>query len=420
MRPRAAVAYRAVVGSLAIRPRDLRVPGDVLIALGVGVVQIVGTGLAARHQPDAEPLDAAAYALLAAGSACLAVRQRWPVLVLAAAFAATFGYEWLGYPGGPVWISLIVALFTVVASGRRVAAYTALAAGYVLGVWIEPVAHDKPGPSLVQALGLAAWLLALAAASEVVRYRRQLREAARRQAVEVRRGELEATRRRASEERLDIARELHDVLAHGISMINVQAGVALELMDEQPEQARTALATIKRASKDALVEVQAVLGALRQSGEPAATAPTPSIANLDRLLSGARSAGLQVHARVMGEPRALPVGVDLAAYRILQESLTNVVRHAGASSYRILQESLTNVVRHAGASSVTVEVTHGAQELTVEVVDDGKSGSSNGSGSGIAGMRERAIALGGELDAGRRLGGGFRVRARLPLPGGAP
>ncbi len=155
-------------------------PGDVLIALGVGVVQIVGTGLAARHQPDAEPLDAAAYALLAAGSACLAVRQRWPVLVLAAAFAATFGYEWLGYPGGPVWISLIVALFTVVASGRRVAAYTALAAGYVLGVWLEPAAHDKPGPSLVQALGLAAWLLALAAASEVVRYRRQLREAARR------------------------------------------------------------------------------------------------------------------------------------------------------------------------------------------------------------------------------------------------
>ncbi len=183
-------------------------------------------------------------------------------------------------------------------------------------------------------------------------------------------------------------------------MINVQAGVALELMDEQPEQARTALATIKQASKDALVEVQAVLGALRQSGEPAATAPTPSIANLDRLLSGARSAGLQVHARVMGEPRALPVGVDLAAYRILQESLTNVVRHAGASS-------------------VTVEVTYGAQELTVEVVDDGKSGSSNGSGSGIAGMRERAIALGGELDAGRRLGGGFRVHAVLPLPGSA-
>ncbi len=407
MRPRAAVAYRAVVGSLAIRPRDLRVPGDVLIALGVGVVQIVGTGLAARHQPDAEPLDAAAYALLAAGSACLAVRQRWPVLVLAAAFAATFGYEWLGYPGGPVWISLIVALFTVVASGRRVAAYTALAAGYVLGVWLEPAAHDKPGPSLVQALGLAAWLLALAAASEVVRYRRQLREAARRQAVEVRRGELEATRRRASEERLDIARELHDVLAHGISMINVQAGVALELMDEQPEQARTALATIKQASKDALVEVQdalvevqAVLGALRQSGEPAATAPTPSIANLDRLLSGARSAGLQVQDRVMGEPRVLPVGVDLAAYRILQESLTNVVRHADASA-------------------VTVAVTYGAHELTVEVVDDGKSSSPNGNGSGIAGMRERAIALGGELDAGRRLGGGFRVRARLPLPGGA-
>ena len=374
-------------------------PGDVLIALAAGAVQVAGTVLAARHQPEADPLDAAAYALLLAGPACLLLRRRWPVPVLAAVFAATFGYSWPDYPGGPIWISLIVAFFTVVASGRRVAAYASLAAGYVWGVWLEPVAKDKPGPGLAQALALAAWLLALAAASEVIRYRRQLRDAANRQAVEARRGELEATRRRASEERLDIARELHDVLAHGISMINVQAGVALELMDEQPEQARTALATIKQASKDALVEVQAVLGALRQSGEAAATAPTPSIANLDRLLAGARSAGLQVQAEVVGEPRVLPVGIDLAAYRILQESLTNVVRHAGASA-------------------VSVAVSYGAHELTVEVLDDGRSGSSNGNGSGIAGMRERAVALGGELDAGRRLAGGFRVRARLPLPGG--
>ncbi len=212
-----------------------------------------------------------------------------------------------------------------------------------------------------------------------------------------------AAGRRASEERLDIARELHDVLAHSISMINVQAGVALELMEQRPEQARTALTTIKQASRDALVEVQAVLGALRQAGEPAATAPTPGMANLDRLVSGARAAGLRVEVHVDGEPRPVPVGTDLAAYRILQESLTNVVRHAGATA-------------------VTVTVGYRLRELTLEVADDGRTeanGHGPGSGSGIAGMRERAEALGGELDTGRRLGYGFRVLARLPLPDGA-
>ena len=151
---------------------------------------------------------------------------------------------------------------------------------------LDPLVHHRPGPGSLRRSGVAAWLLALAAGGEILRYRSALRAAARQQEIETRHSELEAARRRASDERLDIARELHDVLAHSISMINVQAGVALELIDEQPERARTSLATIKQASKDALVEVQAVLGALRQAGETAATAPAPSIADLDRLLSG--------------------------------------------------------------------------------------------------------------------------------------
>ena len=382
------------------------VASDVLLVLGVAVVQVVGTVFASHHQHETDPLDPIGYVLLAAGPAGLILRRRWPVLALAVTYAATFGYLLLDYPAGPIWLALIIAFVTVVARGRRLAAYSSLAIGFAFSVALDPLVRHRPGPGIVQALGVAAWLLALAAGGEILRYRSALRAAARQQEIETRHSELEAARRRASDERLDIARELHDVLAHSISMINVQAGVALELIDEQPERARTSLATIKQASKDALVEVQAVLGALRQAGETAATTPAPSIADLDRLLSGARSAGLQVRARVEGETRALPVGTDLAAFRILQESLTNVVRHAGATT-------------------VTVTLTYRPDELAVEVVDDGRAvpangarASTNGSngGSGIAGMRERAVALGGEVDAGRRLDGGFQVVARLPLP----
>jgi signal transduction histidine kinase len=394
------VAYRAGVMSTRWQAAQLwvRAHPDLLLALGAAVVSVVGTTLAARHQHPDRDLDALGYLLLLAGAASLLGRRRWPQLVLAASFAATFAYLWLGYPGGPVWLPLIIAVGTAVVRGYRVAAYTTLVLGFIAATWIDSAIRDDAGPSIAGLLGIAAWLLTLAAISELIRYRGALRRAARQQALEARRTELESARRRASEERLDIARELHDVLAHSISMINVQAGVALELIDERPEQARASLATIKQASKDALVEVQAVLGALRQAGERVATAPAPSVADLDRLVSGARAAGLDVHVRTEGQPRTLPTGTDLAAYRILQESLTNVVRHADATT-------------------VTVAVGYLADQLTLEIVDDGRpSGAPSGlGGSGIAGMRERAEALGGELHADRMLTGGFRVRARLPL-----
>lgn len=374
---------------------------DLLLALAAALISVVGGTFAARHQHPDRTLDAWGYLLLLAGPACLIVRRRWPAAVLAAVFAATFGYIWLGYPQGPVWLPLIVAFGGAVLMGKRLAAYTALVAGFVATTWVSSLFRaDEKGPTLIGLLGIGAWLLTLAAISELVRYRGELRRAARREELEAQRTRDESARRRASEERLDIARELHDVLAHSISMINVQAGVALELMDERPEQARASLATIKQASKDALVEVQAVLGALRQAGEHAATAPAPSIADLDRLVSGARAAGLEVHVHTDGSPRGLPAGTDLAAYRILQESLTNVVRHADATA-------------------VTVTVDYGLDQLTVEVTDNGRArpapaGLGSG-GNGIAGMRERAEALGGELSAGRAFTGGFRVRARLPL-----
>jgi signal transduction histidine kinase len=372
---------------------------DALLAAGVAVVTVAGTALAARHQHAHRDLDVGGFLLLFAAAACLLGRQRWPEAVLAGTFAATFGYLLLGYPGGPLWLPLIVAFGSALMLGRRVAAYIVLLAGFVAATWLDSAVRGRPGPGIATVLGLAAWLLVLAVVSELIRYRGELRRAARRQEAEARRTELESARRRASEERLDIARELHDVLAHSISMINVQAGVALELIDKRPEQARESLTTIKQASRDALVEVQAVLGALRQSGEHAATAPAPSLAELDRLVSGARAAGLDVRLRLSGDARPLPAGTDLAAFRILQESLTNVVRHADATT-------------------VHVSVSYGPRELTLEVTDDGSGrGAARDGGSGIAGMRERAAALGGELSTGRGFAGGFRVRARLPLDG---
>jgi signal transduction histidine kinase len=222
--------------------------------------------------------------------------------------------------------------------------------------------------------------------------------------LEAARTRAEEDRRRAGEERLRIARELHDVLAHNISLINVQAGVALHLMDEQPGQSRTALVAIKQASNDALRELRSVLDILRQ-GSDAPRSPTSGLDSLDGLVANAAAAGLEVRSRVEGTPRPLPAGVDLAAFRIVQEALTNVTRHAGRPA------------------TATVLVAYGDHDLTVQVDDDGEGvdrAHPNGGGNGIRGMRERAATLGGELTAGPRPGGGFRVSAQLPLDGARP
>jgi signal transduction histidine kinase len=215
----------------------------------------------------------------------------------------------------------------------------------------------------------------------------------------------EEARRRAGEERMRIARELHDVLAHNISLINVQAGVALHLMDEQPGQSRSALQAIRQASNDALGELRSVLDVLRQGDEAPPRSPASGLAHLDSLVAGAGATGLAVRTEVEGTPRPLPAGTDLAAYRIVQESLTNVTRHAGPAS-------------------ATVLVRYGQDNLTVQVDDDGKgpeppsaADASLRPGRGLVGMRERVAALGGELTTGPRPGGGFRVLARLPVDG---
>lgn len=355
-----------------------------------------GSAFAAQGQPDREPLDAFARVLLLAGPALLLLRNRWPVVSVFGVSAVTLVYFGAGYPYGPVLLTLAVAAFAAVVSGHRRAAWWAIGGfwvGHVLiGHWLYhylPPGKDDATP-WGQDLLIAAWAVAILAACELVRVRREVwaREREERAAAE---------KRRADEERLRIARELHDVLAHSISVINVQAGVGLALLDTNPEQARTALTTIKAASKEALGEVRQVLDTLRTPGD-APRAPAPGLDRLPELVEQAASAGLGVEVVTEGERAALPPGTDLAAFRIVQEALTNVVRHSGSRTAR-------------------VRIAYAPGRLGLRIDDEGPATASDagGGGNGLVGMRERAAALGGTIEAGPRPDGGFRVLADLPV-----
>jgi signal transduction histidine kinase len=210
--------------------------------------------------------------------------------------------------------------------------------------------------------------------------------------------------RAVSEERLRIARELHDVVASSFSTISVQAGVAVHVLEEQPDQAAEALKAIKSASKEALGELRTILGMLRTVEGDGARPSAPGLGELDGLAARTTAAGVTTRVRIEGRPRPLPAVVDLTAFRIVQESLCNVLRHAGPAS-------------------AVVTISYQRDRLTIEIEDDGRGAAcsnrepSEGSGNGIAGMQERALALGGEFEVSSRPEGGFRVRARLPVLG---
>ena len=354
-----------------------------------------------RETPDpaaaaARAMDALGYGLLVLGPLAMGFRRVWRAPAFVGVFAADCVYFAVGYPAGPAFVSLIVSFFVAVQNGPRLLAWALCPVSYTLAVWSAPIFGRGDGPGIDGIIPFA-WPLAVLILAEVVRLARERIVQNQEARAEAERRRHEETRRRASEERLRIAQELHDVLAHNISMINVQASTALHLLDDQPERARPSLSAIKDASKEALGELRSALDVLRQSGERAPRAPTTGLDQLDALVDRTRSAGLAVELAVDGERRTLPPGVDLAAFRIVQEALTNVVRHAQAAH-------------------VTVRIGYRPDDLTVEVSDDGRGPSgTDGAGNGIVGMRERAAALGGELEAAQRPGGGVRVRARLPF-----
>lgn len=244
-----------------------------------------------------------------------------------------------------------------------------------------------------------------ATAGDAVRSRRAFVAAIRERAERAERTREEEARRRVAEERLRIARDLHDVVAHHIALVNVQAGVAAHVMDKRPDQAKEALAHVREASRSALNELRATVGLLRQSGDPEApTEPAPGLVRLDELVGTFHSAGLSVEVARADEGVTLPAAVDLAAYRVIQEALTNVRKHAGQEA-----KAEVSVVRVGPNMEVTV-LDNGAGHTGT----DGE-GDEAGGGHGLLGMRERVAALGGTLTTGPRYGGGFRVHAILPL-----
>jgi signal transduction histidine kinase len=377
--------------------------GEVALVVAVAAVQVGGTALASRHQAAFRSLDVLGLGLLAAGAGSVLLRRRSPEGALAVAFTTTAAYWAIGFPRGPIFLAMLVTFASAVLAGRRQVAVGSLVAGFVVFSWSRSLLGRGDAPSLAGVVGLGAWLVTILSVAELVRARRdRTREAVR--------SREEALRRQAADERVRIAHELHDAVAHNMSLINIQAGVALHLMGDgagggnADAKVAEALATIKQASREALVEMRSILGVLRAVDEEAPRAPTPSLQQLDELVATAALSGVDVR---------LDLDLDLDMQR--------VPRPVDLAAYRIIQESLTNVARHSDRPEAVVRVAAGEGMLTVEVLDEGSGRAPArdipSGGNGIAGMRERAASVGGELSAGARAGRGFAVRAQLPLRG---
>ena len=358
----------------------------------LALVQVAGTFGAAHAQPQRRPVDVVGVALLLAAPASLLLVRRSPVVAALLTGAATALFIAMGYPFGPVFFGFAAVMVLTVMRGLR-----PLAWAVVLGVLVVATLTRFVSPGTVnwQGIGgLLAWAGIVVALGELVRVRRD-------RAVSYRQAAQERRRRQAGEERLRIAQELHDVVAHHMSLINVQAGVALHLADRKPETVEPALQAIKDASKEALGELRSLIDLLRDDDNPAPRAPMPTLAAVGDIIERSAHAGLTVTKLVEGQERPLPAAVELAAYRIVQEAITNVVRHAHASRAEVV-------------------IGYAADTLTVRVDDDGVGGARAGrldAGNGLRGMHERAAALGGALQITASPMGGLRVEAALPAEG---
>jgi signal transduction histidine kinase len=373
--------------------------GIALVLLGL----MIGMLASAPVKAGEHATTPAAYLLAVLLTAPFVTHRKFPRTSLAICLAALILYalgHFTAFPGLPIFA---MTFGITLHSSRRLALVTVVAAAAAMTVALSLQASSVSSTSTWISTELAivvAWL-----AAENLRNRR-VRWAELHARAERLEREREAEARRAvTEERLRIARELHDVVAHSMSVIAVQSAVGNHVMDTQPEEAKHALAAIEATSRSALTEMRRLLGVLRQDGEPAGSlVPAPGLADLASLAAQVQEAGLSVWIHVEGERGRIPPGLDLSAYRIVQEALTNVIKHAGGST-----------------ANVTVCYRPGS--VTLEIIDDGTGAPPAGAqpappstGHGIIGMRERVAVFGGEFAAGPRAGGGFRVFARLPIP----
>jgi signal transduction histidine kinase len=317
-------------------------------------------------------------------------------VVLGVSLAGVLAFAALGYIGYAALVIPPIALYTVALTASTREAVTLAFATLVAlgGIIVTGPDRISSGDIALAGLVAVAVLAGIAGAN-----RRRYIEAVRARSELIERTQQETTRRSVDAERLRIARELHDVVAHTMSTINVQAGVASYVTSDLPPPAAEALQAIKAASKEGLRELRAILTVLRQADDPDSKQPQPGLARLNALVAGVTAAGLPTTVVTTGRPpQVLPPAVDLAAYRIAQESLTNAIRHAGPAT-------------------ATVHVTYGHHEVCLRITDTGSGPPTAATldGHGLTGMRERAAAAGGRLDAGRAPGGGFEVPAHLPL-----
>ncbi|UVS78564.1 sensor histidine kinase [Actinokineospora sp. UTMC 2448] len=360
--------------------------GDWVIAVGVAVSLLVA-GLSGQHPAtDLEPLG---YALLAAGGLALAARRRAPVVVLAVTGVCGLGHQAVGFDV-PV-VAYLFAVYATMRAGHRVVTVVGsvvMLAALPLAILVSP--HDwLVGEAFTRSRNVLeiAWLIAAGAAGEALRQ-------AERRADEAERTREETARRRADEERLHIARELHDSLTHQISVIKLQAEVAVHLAHKCGEQVPDALLAIRDAGREAARELRATLEALRDDDK----SPPHGLDHVPELVRRARTTGLDATLTVEGRRDAVPAAV-------------------GRTAYRIVQESLTNIARHAAAATASVRIDHRPDTLVVRVDDDGRAtpDAAPVPGVGLLGMRERVTALGGSLSAAPRSEGGFSVHAELPV-----
>ncbi|MFG3254837.1 sensor histidine kinase [Streptomyces sp. NPDC048172] len=396
--------FESLLGGLRDRPWDRvrALPRRTVDLLVVAVVGALTASDAAVNDPGYRQADRFTWLLLAVSLLALLGRRRWPVPVVVVTGAACAGWALYGHIGELLNLPVLVALYTLAADGsRRRTLLTGLAASLTSGAVAFAVGQDVANPQGLPVLEML-WPLVPLLLGAVVRTRRQLLDAYAARAARAEEEREREAERRVHAERVRIARELHDIVAHTVAAMTVQAGVALDALDVRPELSRQAMRQVRDSGKEAVRELRSTVTVLRandRDGEPRAAAP--GLGELPALVARFEGGGLTVALTREGPEEGLSAVTGLTAYRIVQEALTNVVRHSGA--------------RHAAVSTARRD-----GSLTVEVVDDGDGppeapAPAAPGGFGLVGMRERAAAAGGAVEHGPAPGGGFRVRARLPV-----
>ena len=375
---------------------------DAVLAVSLGIVSIfVATRVA---QAEGTTVQAGAIAVLLVQTVALTVRRRWPMAVYSVVGVGTIVYAWLGYPQSVGGFGVLIAIYTVAAHVPLREAIVA-AGIYVIGMALSLVGFSRESGSSLDVLfaDFLVNLLALILAWTVgvtVRTRRAYVAALEARAELLEREREDNARLAVALERGRIAREMHDVVAHNVSVVVVQAAAAERMVETDPERARQAMRDVAATGRQALTEMRRLLGVLRDGDAPDNLGPQPGVAELRALAGTVEDAGMQVELSVQGEERPLPASAALSVYRIVQEALTNSLRHAGPARARVILRYLPDA-------------------LEVQVSDNGVGGvpPAEHGGHGLIGMRERVALFGGELTAGPRPEGGYAVVARIPTTG---